>query len=437
MSTVTVFPARVAGIYRSRFAQVVVGLLLGIALGVLTPDFATGLKFFSDAFLKLITMIVAPIVFCVVVHGIAGAGDLKKVGRVGVKALIYFEVMTTVALIVGIALAFVIGPGHGMNVDTSSLDPKALSTHAENIHLLQGSGVGGFVLNIIPTTSFDALARNDVLQVLCFAVLFGVSLALVGEAGAPVTALIERVSTVLFKMMSLIVRLAPLGVLGAVGYTVGRYGVGSLKQLISLVLLYYASVAFFVLAVLGTIMRVAGLNILKFLAYLREELTIVLGTASSDAVLPQIMNKLERMGVSKSVVGLVIPTGYSFNLDAFSIYLTLAVVFLAQATNTPLSIGDLLLVLAVSLVTSKGAHGVPGSAIVILAATLNAVPSIPAIGLVLVLSVDWFIGMVRALGNLIGNCVATVVVAAWEKEIDLPLAERVLDSDVLVEAGAA
>ena len=437
MSTVTVFPARVAGIYRSRFAQVVVGLLLGIALGVLTPDFATGLKFFSDAFLKLITMIVAPIVFCVVVHGIAGAGDLKKVGRVGVKALIYFEVMTTVALIVGIALAFVIGPGHGMNVDTSSLDPKALSTHAENIHLLQGSGVGGFVLNIIPTTSFDALARNDVLQVLCFAVLFGVSLALVGEAGAPVTALIERVSTVLFKMMSLIVRLAPLGVLGAVGYTVGRYGVGSLKQLISLVLLYYASVAFFVLAVLGTIMRVAGLNILKFLAYLREELTIVLGTASSDAVLPQIMNKLERMGVSKSVVGLVIPTGYSFNLDAFSIYLTLAVVFLAQATHTPLSIGDLLLVLTVSLVTSKGAHGVPGSAIVILAATLNAVPSIPAIGLVLVLSVDWFIGMVRALGNLIGNCVATVVVAAWEKEIDLPLAERVLDSDVLVEAGAA
>jgi aerobic C4-dicarboxylate transport protein len=437
ISTVTVFPARVAGIYRSRFAQVVVGLLLGIALGVLTPDFATGLKFFSDAFLKLITMIVAPIVFCVVVHGIAGAGDLKKVGRVGVKALIYFEVMTTVALVVGIALAFVIGPGHGMNVDTSSLDPKALSTHAENVHLLQGSGVGGFVLNIIPTTSFDALARNDVLQVLCFAVLFGVSLALVGDAGAPVTALIERVSTVLFKMMSLIVRLAPFGVLGAVGYTVGRYGVGSLKQLISLVLLYYASVAFFVLAVLGTIMRVAGLSIFKFLVYLREELTIVLGTASSDAVLPQVMNKLERMGVSKSVVGLVIPTGYSFNLDAFSIYLTLAVVFLAQATNTPLSIGDLLLVLAVSLVTSKGAHGVPGSAIVILAATLNAVPSIPAIGLVLVLSVDWFIGMVRALGNLIGNCLATVLVAAWEKEIDLPLAERVLDRDVLVEAGAA
>jgi aerobic C4-dicarboxylate transport protein len=235
MTTTTVFPTRVAGLYRSRFAQVVAGLLLGIALGVLTPDFATGLKFFSDAFLKLITMIVAPIVFCVVVHGIAGAGDLKKVGRVGVKALIYFEVMTTVALIVGIALAFLVGPGHGMNIDTSTLDPKALSTHAENVHQLQGGGVGGFILNIIPTTSFDALARNDVLQVLCFALLFGVSLALVGDVGAPVAALIERVSTVLFKMMGLIVRLAPLGVLGAVAYTVGRYGVGSLKQLISLV----------------------------------------------------------------------------------------------------------------------------------------------------------------------------------------------------------
>jgi Na+/H+-dicarboxylate symporter len=304
MSIVAVFPARVAGLYKSRFAQVVVGLLLGIAVGVLTPDFAIGLKFFSDAFLKLITMIVAPIVFCVVVHGIAGAGDLKKVGRVGVKALVYFELMTTVALIVGIALAFLVGPGHGMNVDPSTLDPKMLNTHADNVHRLQGGGVGGFVLNIIPTTSFDALARNDVLQVLCFAVLFGVSLSLVGDVGKPVTAMIERISTVLFKMMGLIVRLAPLGVLGAVGYTVGQYGVGSLRQLISLVMLYYASVAFFVLVVLGSIMRVAGLNIFKFLAYLREELTIVLGTASSDAVLPQIMHKLERMGIDKSVVGL-------------------------------------------------------------------------------------------------------------------------------------
>src|SRR5213075_2446842 len=262
-------------------------------------------------------------------------------------------------------------------------DAKALSTVADNAHKLSGGGIGAFLLNVVPTTSFDALARNDVLQVLFFAVLFGVSLALVGgEKGEKITSFIEAVSTVLFRTMGLIVRVAPLGVLGAVAYTVGKYGVGSLKQLVSLVALFYVSVAVFIIGVLGGVMALAGLNILKFLAYLREELTIVLATASSDAVLPQIMRKLERLGVKDSVVGLVIPTGYSFNLDAFSIYLTLAVVFIAQATNTPLSLGDLLLILGVSLVTSKGAHGVPGSAIVILAATLNAVPSIPAIGLV-------------------------------------------------------
>ena len=293
----------------------------------------------------------------------------------------------------GIVLAFVFGPGHGMNIDPSKLDAGAMNTHAANAHKLQGEGVGSFILNIIPTTSVDALARNDVLQVLFFAIIFGISLALVGEKGEKVTSLIDAIATVLFKAMGLIVRVAPLGVLGAVAYTVGRYGVGSLKQLVSLVALFYASIAIFVVVILGAVMRIAGLNIFKFLAYLREELTIVLATASSDAVLPQIMRKLERMGVKKSVVGLVVPTGYSFNLDAFSIYLTLAVVFIAQATNTPLSMGDLLLVLGISLLTSKGAHGVPGSAIVILAATLNAVPSIPAIGLVLVLSVDWFIGM--------------------------------------------
>jgi aerobic C4-dicarboxylate transport protein len=438
MSTVVVAPP-VAGagrlsIFKSLFMQVLIGLLLGILLGVATPDFAVELKVFSDAFLKLISMIVAPIVFCVVVHGIAGAGDLKKVGRVGVKALLYFEVMTTVALILGIVLAFVVGPGHGMNIDTSTLDASALNSYADNAHKLKGGGVSSFLLNIIPTTSFDALARNDVLQVLFFAILFGVSLALVGgEKGAMVTEIIEAISTVLFRAMGLIVRVAPLGVLGAVAYTVGRYGVGSLKQLVSLVALFYVAIAIFVAVILGGVMRLAGLNIFKFLNYLREELTIVLGTASSDAVLPQIMKKLERMGVKKSVVGLVVPTGYSFNLDAFSIYLTLAVVFIAQATNTPLSLGDLLLVLGVSLVTSKGAHGVPGSAIVILAATLNAVPAIPAIGLVLVLSVDWFIGMARALGNLIGNCVATVVIAAWEGDLDRATAIRVLDGEEEVD----
>jgi aerobic C4-dicarboxylate transport protein len=430
-------PATSTPLYKSLFVQVLAALVLGAVLGVVTPDFAISLKILSDGFLKLITMIVAPIVFCVVVHGIAGAGDLKKVGRVGVKALVYFEVMTTVALMLGVLLAFAFGPGHGMNINPATLDAKALSSTAENVHKLQGGGIGSFILNIIPTTSLDALARNDVLQVLFFAVLFGVALALVGgEKAGRITSLIDSISTVLFRMMGLIVRVAPLGVLGAVAYTVGRYGIGSLKQLLSLVALFYVSVAIFVIVILGGVMRLAGINIFKFLAYMREELTIVLATASSDAVLPQIMRKLERMGVKDSVVGLVIPTGYSFNLDAFSIYLTLAVVFIAQATNTPLSLGDLLLVLGVSLVTSKGAHGVPGSAIVILAATLNAVPSIPAIGLVLVLSVDWFIGMARALGNLIGNCVATVVVAAWEGDLDRKTADHVLSGKTVVDVTA-
>jgi aerobic C4-dicarboxylate transport protein len=438
MATITTTaPVARKPIYTSLFAQVLIALLLGIVLGMAVPDFAISLKILSDAFLKLITMIVGPIVFCVVVHGIAGAGDLKKVGRVGVKALVYFEVMTTVALVVGLLLAFIFGPGHGMNIDTSSLDPKALGSFADRAKNLKGEGIGAFLLNIIPSTSIDALSRNDVLQVLFFAIIFGVSLALVGgEKGEKVASFIEAVSTVLFRAMGLIVRVAPLGVLGAVAYTVGKYGVGSLKQLISLVALFYVSVAIFVLGVLGGVMALCGLNILKFLGYLREELTIVLATASSDAVLPQIMRKLERLGVKDSVVGLVIPTGYSFNLDAFSIYLTLAVVFIAQATNTPLSFGDLLLVLGISLVTSKGAHGVPGSAIVILAATLNAVPSIPAIGLVLVLSVDWFIGMARALGNLIGNCVATVVIAAWEGDLDYAKAQQVLDGGEVVDVTA-
>ncbi|MBR0883087.1 aerobic C4-dicarboxylate transport protein [Bradyrhizobium japonicum] len=438
MSTITAAPtAEPKPLYTSLFVQVLAALVLGVILGMAVPDFAIGLKILSDAFLKLISMIVAPIVFCVVVHGIAGAGDLKKVGRVGVKALVYFEVMTTVALVVGLLLAYLFGPGHGMNIDPSTLDAKALNTYADNAHKLSGGGIGAFLMNVILSTSFDALSRNDVLQVLFFAVLFGVGLALVGgEKGALVTSIIDAASTVLFRVMGLIVRVAPLGVLGAVAYTVGKYGVGSLKQLVSLVMLFYVSVGIFVLGVLGGVMALAGINILKFLSYLREELTIVLATASSDAVLPQIMKKLERMGVKDSVVGLVIPTGYSFNLDAFSIYLTLAVVFIAQATNTPLSFGDLLLVLGVSLITSKGAHGVPGSAIVILAATLNAVPSIPAIGLVLVLSVDWFIGMARALGNLVGNCVATVVVAAWEGDLDRAKAAKVLEGGELVDVTA-
>lgn len=402
-----------------------VALVLGIVTGVFWPDFAAQLKPLGDGFIKLIKMVVAPLVFGVVVHGIASAGDLKKVGRVGVKSIVYFELVTTVALILGVLVAWTFGPGHGMNVNTASLDGSALATYNERAQQIHGAV--DFIVGIIPATFVGAFANGDVLQVLVLAVLFGSALSLVGERGKPVADLIEILTELLFRIIGFIIRLAPLGVFGAIAYTVGKYGVGSLQQLGTLVFLYYATVVFFVLVVLGGILRLAGFSIIKLLRYFREELMIVLGTASSDSVLPQIMRKLEHMGIKDSTVGLVIPTGYSFNLDAFSIYLTLATVFIAQATNTPLATSDLLLILGVALLTSKGAHGIPGSAIVVLAATLSAVPVIPAIGLVLVLSVDWFMGMARALGNLIGNCVATVVIAAWEGDIDRDRAHAVLN----------
>jgi aerobic C4-dicarboxylate transport protein len=314
-----------------------------------------------------------------------------------------------------------------MNVDPKALDAKAMSVYAENAGKLTSGGTVDFLLKLIPTTVVNAFATGDVLQVLLFAVLFGCALAMLGDRGAPVASFIDALSHVLFKVMGIIIKLAPLGVLGAIAFTVGKYGLGSLKQLGMLVVLFYAAVLIFVFGVLGLIMRVAGFSLWKFLKYLREELAVVFATTSSDSVLPQVMAKLRRMGVRDSTVGLVIPTGYSFNLDAFSIYITLAAVFIAQATNTPISMTDLLTILAISLVTSKGAHGVPGSAIVVLAATLQAIPAIPAIGLVLVLSVDWFMGIARALGNLVGNCVATVAIAAWEGDIDRERAHAVLD----------
>ncbi len=414
--------------FRSLFGQVVVALVLGVVIGMAWPDFAVSLKPLGDGFIKLIKMVIAPLVFGVVVHGMVGAGDLRKVGRVGIKAIVYFEVVTTIALVLGIVLAYVFEPGVGMNIDPSSLDPKAMAAYAQ--HVGQVTGTVDFLLRIIPTTVVDAFAKGDILQVLLISIVFGAGLALLGDYGQPLAHSIERITNVLFKVIGFIVKLAPLGVLGAIAFTVGKYGIGSLKQLGYLVVLFYVTVTIFVVGVLGLIMRLAGFSIFKFLRYLREELMIVLGTASSDSVLPQIMRKLEALGIKDSTVGLVIPTGYSFNLDGFSIYLTLAAIFIAEATNTPLSTGDLLLILGISLLTSKGAHGVPGSAIVVLAATLSAIPVIPAIGLVLVLSVDWFMGMARALSNLIGNCVATVVVAAWEGDIDRARAKRVLDGEI-------
>ncbi len=417
--------------FSSLFGQVVAALILGVVLGMVWPNFAIALKPLGDVFIKLIKMAIAPLVFGVVVHGIVGAGDLRKVGRVGLKSLIYFEAVTTIALVLGLVLAYVFAPGHGMNVDVSTLDAKSIASYTDRVG--QVTGTVDFLMKLVPTTVVDAFAKGDILQVLIFAILFGAGLSLLGERGKPLADSLERITEVLFKIIGFIVRLAPLGVLGAVAFTVGKYGIGSLKQLGMLVVLFYVGVAFFVFVVLGTIMRMAGFNIIKLLGYLREELLVVAGTASSDSVLPQVMRKLEKLGIKDSTVGLVIPTGYSFNLDAFSLYLTLATVFIAQATNTDLSFGHLLLILGIALLTSKGAHGVPGSAIVVLAATLSAVPEIPVIGLVLVLSIDWFVGIARALGNLIGNCVATVVIAAWEGDIDRVQARQVLDGKITTD----
>jgi len=413
--------------YKSLFGQVLIALVMGIAVGVLFPKFGESLKPLGDGFIKLVKMIIPMIVFCVVVQGIYGAGELKKVGRVGLKALIYFEVVTTLALVLGLLLAFVFHPGVGMNINPDTLDANALSSYVETANKVRGSSFSDFVMKIIPNTVVSAFTSGDVLQVLLFSIIFGSALSLIGDKAAPIVTVVHSMSEAFFKCMSFIIRLAPLGVFGAIAFTVGKYGVGSLQQLSFLVLLYFFAVVVFVFAILGTILRLAGFSIFKLIKYLRAELLVVLATASSDSVLPQVMRKLEYMGIKDSTVGLVIPTGYSFNLDAFSIYLTLAAVFIAQATNTPLAVTDLLAILAVALITSKGAHGVPGSAIVILAATLSAIPAIPVVGLVLVLSVDWFMGIARALGNLLGNCVATVVVAVWEKDIDKVRAHAVLN----------
>ncbi len=416
---------------RSLFGQVCIALVLGVIVGFFAPEFAARLKPLGDGFIKLIKMLIPAIVFCVVVHGIAGAGDLKKVGRVGVRAIIYFELITTIALVLGIVLAYIFQPGAGMNIDTSTLDAAELGAYVDRAHEVSQGGTVEFLMKLIPTTIFSGFATGDVLQVLLVAVLFGCALSLVGERGRPLLSMIELAGDTTFKIMGFIVRLAPLGVFGAIAYTVGSYGIGSLAMLGYLVALFYVTVAIFVVAVLGTVMRISGFSIFKLIRYLRTEIGIVAGTASSDAVLPQTMRKLEHLGIKDSTVGLVVPTGYSFNLDAFSIYLTLAALFIAQATNTDLSFMELLTILGVALITSKGAHGVPGSAIVILAATLTAIPAIPAIGLVLVLSVDWFMGIARALGNYLGNCVATMAVASWVGDIDRDRAQRVLDGEEL------
>lgn len=412
---------------RSLFLQIIVALILGCLFGHFFPEIAQKFQIFGSAFVKLVKMLIAPLIFCVIVMGIYGSGDLKKAGKVGVKTLIYFEIMTTIALVLGLAVAYIFKPGHGMHVDMATLDAGQLSKYQANIHSI--TNMNDFFLNIIPDTAIGAFTSSDVLQVVLLSILFGVALSLLpSNVKDPVASLIDNISQVIFKIMSIIVKLAPIGVFGAISFTVGKFGIDTLINLGYLVALYYATVIFFVIVVLGFVLKLVGFNIFKLIRYFKEEISVVFGTSSSDSVLPQVMYKLKKLGIKDTTVSLVIPSGYSFNLDGFSIYLTLAVVFIAQATGVHLSLTDLLTILLITLFTSKGAHGIPASAIVVLAATLTSFPLIPAIGLVLILSVDWIIGIIRAVSNLIGNCVATLVIGAWEKDVDFEHAKKMLDN---------
>ncbi|AKM30945.1 C4-dicarboxylate transporter DctA [Pandoraea faecigallinarum] len=402
--------------YRILYVQVLFAIVVGILLGHFRPDLAVEMKPLGDAFIKLIKMIIGPVIFCTVVTGIAGMEDMKKVGRVGGKALIYFEVVSTLALVIGLIATHVLKPGAGFNVDIHSLDPKAIAGYAEKA--AHGDTFTDFLLHLIPNTITDAFAKGEILQILVIAILFGAALGAIGERGRVVTNWIDSVSGVLFRVVHIITKVAPLGAFGAMAFTIGKYGIASLVPLAKLMGTFYLTSFLFVIVVLGLIARFTGFSIFRFLAYIKEELLIVLGTSSSEAALPHLMEKMEKAGCSKSVVGLVIPTGYSFNLDGTNIYMTMAVLFIAQATNIDLTWGQQLTLLAVAMLTSKGASGVTGAGFITLAATLAVIPTIPVAGMVLILGIDRFMSECRALTNICGNGVATIVVSAWEKELD-------------------
>jgi aerobic C4-dicarboxylate transport protein len=401
--------------YRSLYVQVIAAVLIGVLLGHYAPESAVKLKPLGDGFIRLVKMMLAPIIFCTVVIGIAGMEDLKKVGRTGGLALLYFEVVSTVALIVGLVVVNLLQPGAGMHVDPTALDTQAIASYTASGKSMSALD---FVMNVIPTTVVDAFAKGEILQVLLFALLFGFALHHMGGRQTRLYELIEQCSSALFGVIAIIMKIAPIGALGAMAFTVGKYGLGSLVSLGKLMGSFYLTCLLFVSIVLGLIARLHGFSLWKFVAYIREELLIVLGTSSSESALPRIMQKLERLGAEKSVVGLVIPTGYSFNLDGTSIYLTMAAVFIAQATDTPLSIWQQLALLAVLLLTSKGAAGITGSGFIVLAATLGSVETIPIAGLALILGIDRFMSEARALTNLVGNGVATLVVARWVGGLD-------------------
>ena len=401
--------------YKILYVQVLFAIACGILLGIYFPSDATAMKPLGDGFVKLIKMIIAPVIFCTVVSGIAGMQDIKKIGRVGGKALLYFEVISTFALVIGLFVANILRPGDGFNANPATLDTKSIAEFTEKA---KHQSTVDFLLNIIPNTVVDAFAKGDILQVLLVAILFGFSLSLLGERGKPVTKLIDEVAAAIFGVVGIIMKVAPLGAFGAMAFTIGKYGIASLLPLAKLMGCFYLTCFLFVIVVLGTVTRLTGFSILKFINYIKEELLIVLGTSSSESALPSLMTKLERLGCSKSVVGLVVPTGYSFNLDGTNIYMTMAALFVAQATNTDLTLTQELTILGVAMLTSKGASGITGAGFITLAATLAVVPTIPVAGMTLILGIDRFMSECRALTNFVGNGVASVVVSNWEHELD-------------------
>ena len=418
-------------IFKSLYVQVLIAIALGVSLGHFYPSVGADMKPLGDAFIKLIKMIIAPIIFCTIVVGIAGMEDMKKVGKTGGYAVLYFEVVSTIALIIGLIIVNVWAPGSGMNVDPSTLDTKGIDKYVGPGKM---QSTTDFLINIIPTSVVDAFAKGDMLQVLFFSILFGYAMHAFGERGKPVFELIEKLSHVLFGIVGVIMKVAPIGAFGAMAYTIGKHGVGSLVQLASLMGAFYLTCVIFVVGVLGTIAKVHGFSIFKLIKYIKEELFLVLGTSSSESALPRLMAKMENAGAQKSVVGLVVPTGYSFNLDGTSIYLTMAAVFIAQATNTPMDLSQQITLLVILLLTSKGAAGVTGSGFIVLAATLSAVGTVPVAGLALILGIDRFMSEARALTNFIGNSVATLVVAKWCKALDVERMNAVLNDETADEA---
>ena len=401
--------------YRLLYVQVLIAIVLGVILGALAPQTGAAMKPLGDAFVGLIRMMIAPIIYCTVVHGIATMGDLKRVGRVGIKALFYFEVVSTVALAFGLVMAEIVQPGAGFNIDPAKLDPRSV---ANFVSAAKTDSVMAHVLAIIPTSFVDAFAKGDLLQVLLLAILSGVAVSKLGAVGERISEGIEAAGKMFFRIIGIIVHVAPIGAFGAMAFTIGAFGLKSLVNLGELVLLFYATSLLFVFVVLGGIARLAGSSIWRFIVYIKDELLIVLGTSSSETVLPNMIRKMQALGASKPVVGLVIPTGYSFNLDGTNIYMTLSVLFLAQATNTHLSLSQELYILLIAALTSKGASGVTGAGFITLAATLEVVPDIPVAAIAIILGIDKFMSECRALTNLVGNGVATIVISRWEGELD-------------------